>query len=205
MQLLGPSSEEEMVLTFHRAEIDAPRYHGDYLVLLPKMGRVRANLIDAPDLTSAADNQDRARLLGLRRGYGLNERLFRGFPSDITWQRYHLSLAELGELRYANYPALFELSGLSRRAADGAARILQGPTRLTPEAQVWVQGVLAVAHRINAGEAFPELNAVRDTQCEGAILLDGHTRATACVIASYWPGVTVLLGTSKNLHRWSFF
>src|SRR6266481_682119 len=113
MQLLGLSSEEEMVLAFHRAEIDAPRYHRDYLVLLPQLGRARADLIDAPDLENAADNQDRVRLLGLRRGYGLNERLFRGFPSEITWQRYHLSLAEVGELRYANYPALLTLSGRS--------------------------------------------------------------------------------------------
>jgi len=162
---LGPSSESAMVLALLRAETDAPRYHGGCSQALQAIGRSRATLIDAADLSNDTENRDRAHVLRLVRGYGANTMLFRGFPNDAAWRRYEVSVAELGQFLYANWSTLLELSGPSRLVSDGAKTAVIDPLpSLRPETTVFVDGVRAVVKRVAAGDQFDDLIAVRDCQ-----------------------------------------
>ena len=74
MRLVGPSSVDEMVLAFLRAEIDAPRYQLFF-------ANVNRRLIEEPDLTDGAQNRARREALAYR--HGLYDRV----PADTSWHR----------------------------------------------------------------------------------------------------------------------
>src|SRR6266478_1183605 len=177
---LGLASENEMVLAFLRAEIDAPRYRDGCSQALRAIGRSRATLIDAADLDNDTENRDRTHVLRLVRGYGANAILFRGFPNDVAWQRYEVSVAELGEFLCAKWPTLLEVAGSGRLVSDGAKRVaIDPPRRFSSETKAFVEGIRAVVKRVEAGDYFADLIAVRGMPSSDIVLIEGHTRATA--------------------------
>jgi hypothetical protein len=199
---LGAASENEVVLAFLRAEIDAPRYQEGYVRCLQGMGLPREDLIDRADLGNTFDNHVRAICLASNRGYGLNAGLFQGYPNDIVWRRFEVALTELGQFIYANFHVLREVSGASRFVSAGAQRVLAGIPSLSAEAQKFVQGVPIVVEKIRSGQQFPDLVAVRDSRSQGIVIMEGHTRATAHVIAQRPSSVSVLIGSSARMHEW---
>jgi hypothetical protein len=196
------AGENDVVLAFLRAEIDAPRYQNGHLQFLQSIGRSRTDLIDMANLGNELDNHTRAICLASTRGYGLNSILFRGYPNDIVWRRFEVSLSELGQFLYANYHVLLEVVGDTRLVVDGATRVLTAPRDLSAEARKFVAGVPEVVERIKAGQQFPELVAVRDTHSSNIVLMEGHTRATAFWIAQKPPSVRVLIGSSPRMNEW---
>jgi hypothetical protein len=202
---LGAVSEAEFVLAFVRGEVDAPRYRDGYHQGLLSLRRSRADLLDAPDLNADADNSDRVRLLGYVRGYCVNDRLFRGFPSDVAWRRCRVDLTEIGELLYANFHTLLDVSGPSRLVSDGAQRLTISAHGYSSETQQFVDGVLTVARRVNAGDQFEDLILLQDPASPHTVLLEGHTRATAYTLVNRPAAVDVLIGTSSRMHEWWLF
>jgi hypothetical protein len=81
---LAPSSENEMVLAFLRADIDAPRYRDHYAEALQGFRRSRTDLIDDADPSSDSDNLGRLRVLRGVRGVAANTMLFPGIPNSET-------------------------------------------------------------------------------------------------------------------------
>jgi hypothetical protein len=73
MRVLGPATEDDMVLVFLRAEIDSSRFAVDLLAALADLGLDRS-LIDRADLSNAEGNLRRRQVLeefrGPRRGPG---------------------------------------------------------------------------------------------------------------------------------------
>jgi len=199
---LEPACENDVVLAFLRAEIDAPRYAGGILAHLKNVALSRQNLIDVANLKNEFDNHARAICLAATRGYGLNDRLFRGYPNDVTWRRFDVRLNELSHFLYANYHALTEVAGESRLVSDAASRILGGLGDLSAEARQFIEGVPIVVERVKAGWQFPELVAVRDTHSQEIVLMEGHTRATAYVISQSPSSVRVLIGSSPSMYEW---
>ena len=199
---LEEACENDVVLAFLRAEIDAPRYQKGHLRFLQSIARSRTSLIDQGDLGNEFDNHVRAICLALTRGYGLNTGLFRGYPNDIVWRRFEVELSELSQFLYANYHALSEIGGPGRLVSEGAKKVVAGLQVLSAEAREFVDGVPIVAERVKAAQQFPELVAVRDAHSQNIVLMEGHTRATAFVIAQKPSSVRVLLGSSARMHEW---
>jgi hypothetical protein len=201
---LGPASEPEVVLAWLRAEIDAGRYGRWYAGSLRGMGLTREALIDNGDANDATQNHSRALLLGTARGYGQNAFLFTGFPTDTAWRRCEVTLDELAEFLYAaNVPDLAALSD-SRRVADGAKTVADAVRTGAPPtadiARIW-----AVKETAETGHPFPELITVRETSSPRIVLMDGHTRATAYVIAQRPASIQIFLGTSGHMRGWRFY
>src|SRR5713101_2114114 len=96
---VGPVTEDEMVLAFLQAEIDASRYRDFYNACLAVLGFERI-LIDKPDLNDPVANEARKRLLQGARGYGSNTALFTGFPTDVRWRRVVLDPRDFEAMRY---------------------------------------------------------------------------------------------------------
>src|SRR5919198_3644488 len=118
MHVIAPSSEDEMIATFLRAELDsAGRFAGAVADALRRHG-ADPRVITSPSLEQDEENGLRRRILDEARGYSRREGLFAGFPGDVRWQRVALTRAELAAVRYIDYDYWVELSGGTRLPAD---------------------------------------------------------------------------------------
>jgi len=188
-----------MVLAFLRAEADGPR-HRDAFAALDR------RLVEQPDRTDAAQNAARFDVLAAYRGDMRTGTGYLGpLPSDVRWQRWALTPDELGGVRYANYLTWIKLSGGTRRIRDGAANVDR--LQCYENGHDINAGIRATARAIDDGNPMPELIAVAGAaDGRDLVLLEGHTRATAYLIARRAPAeVTVLVGWSATMDQWPWF
>ena len=195
---LAPSNENEMVLAFLKAEIDSPRFGEAYQNLIDQSGLDKSELIDNASLSDPHQNAARRALLGDARGYGNNVYLFAGFPQNVAWRRVTITPGDYDALLYTNYPIWTKLSGGSRKVVDGAKNT--GSIAADEEA---ISGIQAVAEAVKNGQRYPELIAVE--AADGIVLVEGHIRATAYVLAALDLEFEVILGTSLWMHNWVFY
>jgi hypothetical protein len=199
---LGPATEDEMVLAFLRAEVESSRFGRPYqncFDALKKFGINQEHLLGEADLHSVQHNSIRKDILRIARGYGDSQLLFRSFPDDATWRCIALERTDLGKLKYGNWPPWPDFSGGTRRVVDGAANIdsfdLGNRTNNV---------ILAVAADVRAGKRYAELIGAEG---EGGdiILIEGHVRATAYVLAQLPEGVECIVGSSPAMHTWAAY
>lgn len=199
MREAGPATEDEVVLAFLKAEIDSPRFGPVYAGILQNSGLNRNALLDGASLSSAKDNRIRIELLRAVRGYRADAYLFRGFPADTRWRRIQLAAADIRKLKYANFPTWTQLSGGTRLVADGARN-----TDHVQTAESANVNIKAVAKALVAGQRYPELVAA-EAHDSSLILVEGHTRATAYVVAGFAGPVDCFVGSSPSMHTWAFY
>jgi len=184
-----------MVLAFLSAEANSSRWGNAF-------ANLDRRLINEPDLTDAAQNTARADALAAHRGDVRTRTVFfRGLPLDTCWQRWALTTAELGDVLYANYVTWIKLSGGTRRIRDGAANVRQLQVFENHDINASIR---ATARAIDEGKLMPELIAVAQAaHGRDLVLLEGHTRATAYLIARKPPAeVAVLVGWSASIDQW---
>ena len=197
MQLLGVSSEDEMVACFLRGELSSRRFGRRIRSQLAAAGQTEQLLTD-PDLSEAGANVARRALLTATRGYGENRDLFEDFPTHVAWTRAVLSADELAGVRYVDYSYWVELSGGSRRPADAAIRIRAGRRAF----DVPNEPFLDAARALVAGERFPPLILVGESQ-DDLVCLEGHLRLTAHALMDFPSDVECLIGTASAMGRWA--
>ena len=195
---LAPSNENEMVLAFLKAEIDSPRFREAYQNLIEQSGLNKSELIDTASLSDPYQNAARRDLLGDARGYGNNVYLFAGFPKNVTWRRVRITPDDYNSLMYVNDPSWVDLSGGSRKVVDGARNLgsIAGDDGL-------ISSIQAVADFLKKGQHYPELIAVEAEK--DIVLVEGHIRATAYVLATLDLEFEVILGSSLMMHNWVFY
>jgi hypothetical protein len=195
---LRPSSEAEMVALFLRTELRSERWQDDLRALLERAG-LPDRVVTAPDLGDDAQNQVRLRLLTEQRGYCTRTELFEDFPDDVCWQWMVITPAELARVRYIEYDYWVELSGGTRLAVDAAERIRAGVAPFG----VPNDRVLAMAQAAAEGARFPPLILVTTGLGDDQVVLEGHVRLTAFMLAREWlPELEVLVGSSPAMTRW---
>lgn len=199
MRRLRPGSEAEMVALFLRTELSSDRFGAEIRALLERDG-VPGRVVTDPDLGDDAGNQVRLRLLTEQRGYGSRTDFFEGFPDDVRWQWMAITPAELARVRYIDYSYWNELSGGSRLAVDAAPRIRAGVAPFG----VPSDGLLSLAQEVAAGARFPPLILVTTGPGGGLVVLEGHVRLSAFMLArGHLPReLEVLVGSSAAMTRW---
>ena len=198
MRWLRPGSEAEMVALFLRTELPAARFRDTLRALLARHGLPESVITD-PDLDNDAQNQARLRLLTAHREYGTRTGLFEGFPDDVSWQWMALTPAELATVRYIDYDYWVELSGGTRLAADAAPRIRAGAAPFGVPSD-WALGM---ADEVARGARFPPLILVTTGPGGDLVVLEGHARLTAYMLARdrLPPELEVLVGSSPGMPR----
>jgi len=198
MRWLRPGSEAEMVALFLRTELPAARFRDTLRALLARHGLPESVITD-PDLDNDAQNQARLRLLTAHREYGTRTGLFEGFPDDVSWQWMALTPAELATVRYIDYDYWVELSGGTRLAADAAPRIRAGAAPFGVPSD-WALGM---ADEVARGARFPPLILVTTGPGGDLVVLEGHARLTAYMLARdrLPPELEVLVGSSPAMPR----
>jgi len=202
MRRLRPSSEAEMVALFLRTELPAARARDDLQALL-EQARLSERVVTDPDLDDDAGNQARLRLLTRHRGYSTRSELFDGFPDDVRWQWMTIAPAELATVRYIDYDYWVELSGGTRLAVDAAPRIRAGVAPFGMRSD-WALGM---AQAVADGAQFPPLILVTTGPGGDLVVLEGHARLTAFMLARDWlaPELEVLAGSSPAMTRWGLW
>ncbi|HSZ03421.1 MAG TPA: hypothetical protein VK788_28255 [Terriglobales bacterium] len=187
---LRSATPEEMVLAFLKAEIDSERFGSSYQATLAQSGFDRCTLIDSPDLHSTRQNAARWKILATVKGG-----LFQGL-ADVSWRRVALEKIDIPRLKYLNHRNWIEFSGGTRLVSDGAknirSRIL--PNNTNPQ-------ILAIADDVRNGKTYPELIAVAE-EGQDIILVEGHMRATAYILAGWSGPIDCILGASPSMHKW---
>ena len=197
MRLLGPASEDEVISSFLRAEIDSDRYGEKLRRLLARDGR-QSSVLHHPNYASESENRYRRQLLDEHRAYERREEMFGGFPREIDWFRAGLGPEEVLDILYINWDWWLTLSGGSRSPRDAALRIRDGRC---PGATA--DGHESVARALRAGST-PELIAVTTPVHAHVVVVEGHVRLTAyALFPQYLPPETeILLGVSEEITRW---
>ena len=198
MRRLRPGSEAQMVALFLRTELPAARHRDDLRALL-KRDSLPDHVITSPDLGNDAENQARLRLLTQHREYGTRTGLFEGFPDDVSWQWMAITPAELATVRYIDYDYWVELSGGTRLAVDAAPRIRAGVAPFGVPSD-WALGM---AREVARGARFPPLILVTTGPGGDLVVLEGHARLTAYMLARdrLPPEMEVLVGSSPAMPR----
>jgi len=149
----------------------------------------------------AARFRDTLRALLARHGLpeSVSTGLFEGFPDDVSWQWMALTPAELATVRYIDYDYWVELSGGTRLAADAAPRIRAGAAPFGVPSD-WALGM---ADEVARGARFPPLILVTTGPGGDLVVLEGHARLTAYMLARdrLPPELEVLVGSSPAMPR----
>jgi hypothetical protein len=193
-------TEDHMVAAFVRAEFDSARFAKPYRDGVKELRVNPRGLIDKPDLSNQRANENRRLLLRGVRGYGIEQALFRGWPADVEWWRVRVSLEELGAFKYAHYQTWLDLTKGSRLVSDGAANVDTVPAGEEVNAHI-----RAVAPLVSAGRHYPELILVAREREGPVVVMEGHTRATAYIIAGAPDPVDCLLGISPHMDSWFYW
>jgi hypothetical protein len=201
MRVIGPASEDDMVLAFLRAELDSSRFAPDVLTALAELGLDR-RLVDRADLDDAEANRSRRQVLEHHRGprRGPDAGVFGGFPDDVSWCWVGLTPAELADVRYIHWDYWLEVSGGTRRPADAIARM---------RAQWDAPGdtVREIADTVAGGSMPHEIIVVGLPPGRGLVVLEGNVRLSGLLLRpELLPAeVRVLLGTSPRIAEWGCY
>jgi hypothetical protein len=194
MRTLEQVTENEMILAFIQAEVDA------------WPDRYRASGLEPEDFGPEADpgdasqNQRRRRALASARGYGQDQFLFRGLPNNVTWYLVVVTAEELGDFRYLNYPTFVQLTRGSRLVRDG------GRDADIVEAEGLSKRILDLAAAVRNGERHPPLIAIASAVDTTPVVLEGNKRASAYVRElPQEEEVEVMLGVSPAASAMHFF
>ena len=215
MRTVRSISEAEMVALFLATEYPAPRTHQLMLPVLQREGWP-PSLIEQPNLDDERENAQRRSVLGAYRGYGQSPDYFAGlpldveyldyfagFPLDVQWELATLSQQELEQVKYIEYEYWVELSGGSRLPRDGVRTILAGCDVFG----VSNQGFLQMAASLRAGVRFPTLILVGKNRESPLVVLEGHARLTAMLLApECLPAeLEVMVGLSEQIEHWGCY
>lgn len=199
MQIVESISEDEMIASFLKAEIDSPRF-GKRLKTLLQAAGIPRTVVDSPDWRSAEENAARARVLGDFRGFRKNRDLFRGFPSYVRWSRQRLTRDDLQRVHYVDYAYWNMLSQGTRLPLVAALAIRSGLLGDRKNQQIFADLETAVREK----RALPEMILVGAKQESRLVVLEGHARLTAYFLVprAVPEPLTAIVGFSDDLIGW---
>ncbi len=205
-----------MIEAFVLAELDSTRHGGNHYLQLAAgdLSRYRGSSPLASALRRVA--------LFLFRGYGWNEALFRGFPTDVTWKLVAVPIAELREWLYAHEDTWLTLSQNSRLVRDGAANVenvenvqqLRYPNlppipnvpEIRERVRVASECILAIERDVKNRKTYPPIIAAALNESSPHIIAEGHSRATAYIRARELDAeIEVIVGYSPGLATWHYY
>ena len=199
MRLLRPTSEDEMIAVFLKSEIASQRFGQKLIALLERDGK-DCSIVEAPDIHNIAENAYRRQLLGDFRGYGQNRNLFENFPEQVSWYRITLDREEVAKIKYIDYSYWNELSNGTRLPVDATKTILAGKKIYGQSNESFIQAAQALCQ----GTSFPELIVVGASPQAELIILEGHLRLTAYMLAfeSLPDSLEVIAGFAPRFAQW---
>jgi hypothetical protein len=202
MRKIRDVSEDEMIAIYLQTELSSVRFR-QKLELHMQREKIDTRIIQEPDWHNAAENVLRRTLLGVYRGYGQNKDYFPDFPADVRWERVGLSREELERVRYIDWEYWLDLTDGTRMAIDGARNALAGKVVY----DVSSDGLVSMADALRQGARFPPLILVAKDVGAPLVVMEGHARLTAYLIAPECipTELEVIIGFSEQMTEWECY
>jgi hypothetical protein len=202
VRVVAESSEAEMVAVFLAGELRSERFGPGIREAVASAG-ADLRVVASPNLTDAAENAFRLRILDERRAYLCREGIFGGFPDDVRWRWVSLTPEELMSVQFIHYSYWNELSGGRHLPLDAARRIREGVEPFG----VSNAGFFELADELAGRPPARELILATAGESAPIVALEGHARLTALALR---PEIIpreleVLLGTSPSMPRWGCY
>jgi|GEM_PF-304949 len=192
MKIIANCSPEEMVSVFLQAEINSPRWGktiNQYLATL----KLDKSIITSPNLTNNTDNESRAKILGLHRGYCQKNGLFDDLEKIIAWKKVILVPSDFKKIKYIDYDYWNLLSDNTRLVRRGVSNIKKGKTIFDQSNDQFWQ----LSDKIKQGYQFPTI-ILKSPLPGQLVLLEGHVRLTSYLLAFQKPKpIEVIIGFYK--------
>jgi hypothetical protein len=185
-----------------QTELSSVRF-GQKLELHMQQEKIDPRIVQEPDWHNASENVLRRKLLGVYRGYGQNRGYFTDFPAHVRWERVRLSREELEQVRYIDWEYWLDLTDGTRMAIDGARNALAGKVVY----DVSSDGLVSLANALRQGAQFPPLILVAKEVDAPLVVMEGHARLTAYLIApEHIPTeLEVIIGYSEQMTDWGCY
>jgi hypothetical protein len=199
MRKVRDASEDEMIAVFLQTELYSERFREKLEQHRQEEG-IDLRIIQEPDCCNASENRLRKRLLGVYRGYGHDRDMFVGFPAEVRWERARVSREDLEQVRYINWEYWLDLTDGTRMAIDGARNALAGKVACG----VSSDGLVSIAAALRQGARFPPIILVAKDEEAHFVVLEGHSRLTAYLIAPecITSELEVIVGYSEQMTGW---
>jgi hypothetical protein len=202
MRKIRDISEDEMIAIYLQTELSSVRFR-QKLELHIQEEKIDTRIIQKPDWHNVSENVLRRTLLGAYRGYGQNMDYFPDFPTNVRWERDRLSREELEQVRYINWEYWLDITDGTRMAMDGARNALAGKVVY----DVTSDGLVSLANALRQGARFPPLILVAKDVEARLVVMEGHARLTAYLIAPECipTELEVIIGYSDQMTEWECY
>jgi len=192
MKIIANCSPEEMVSVFLQAESNSPRW-SKTIYQYQDLLNIDKSVITNPDLSKKAENESRAKILGLHRGYGQKNGLFDDLEKIITWKKVILDNSDFKKIKYIDYDYWNLLSSNTRLVKKAVSNIKKG-IKIFDQSndQFW-----QLSEKIKQGYQFPTI-ILKSPLPGQLVLLEGHVRLTSYLLAFQKPKpIEVIIGFYK--------
>lgn len=173
MKLLQPTTWDDMIATYLRAEIMSARFSSEIVKQLQILDLSRA-ILETPNIADPNENTQRRQILKGYRAYVFDE-----LPSHVSWHRAQLTREEVYRVRYIDYSYWNELSNHTRLPSVAAEAIKAGREVFG----VSNAGFFRAAQALREGAQFPELIVVGTAEDAVLTVFEGHVRLTTYMLA----------------------
>lgn len=194
IEIIGSSSEEEMIANFLMAELKSSRFKQSVTRSLKTLGNV-VEIINNPNLVDKEENTARKYILMNYRG-----NYFKGFPQDVSWSKGNLGMGDIGALKTINFNYWLEFSSYTRRITTVAQKVKQDIQYKDEKNDIFFQ----IAHSQEQLTANPIILVGQDL--EALVVLEGHFRLVALLLQEVPPQmVPAIIGLSENISEWTLY
>jgi hypothetical protein len=192
MKRLTRATEDEVVLSFLRAERNSSRWSEHVATGI----RDRWALLDQPNLSDDSENIARREALAYR-GYGRNQFLFDGFPTNVDWSRVRLSRTEVANLLFG--------AGQWHDVSEGTRKVSTAAAHIASKRPIGYESVPSIISLDRSGTRFEPLIVVGRSTDGPHVLVDGYARATAYASTLSGTDIDAFAGYSADIRDWSFW
>lgn len=189
-KVVGAATEDDMVATLLRAELDSPT-EADRLARALAEGGATPALIRSADTTNEDENRLRREVMDIYRG---RERVFADLPNDLAWIWAELTESEVRDRAFTCSYHFEERYG-TRRVAEIAALLNELRPAVPND----------VVDRLRAGHTPEPPILVAEPRMDRFVVLEGHNRLISYLrepSAVSFP-LQVLVGLSDGISEWS--
>ena len=199
MKIVRPSSENEMISEFLKAEYASERFSQKVRTVLSE-GGFSSEIILSPDLGNDLQNALRKNILKRFRGYGENREMFERFPAVTAYYSCLFSKEDLPDIRYIDYDYWNELSNGTHSPLIAAETIRSGKQIFG----IGNEGFLTAAAYVKEHGFFPKMFFLT-SDLKRFVIVEGHLRMTAYALEStYFNDIEILVGKCEEtaLKKW---
>ena len=200
MEIIGKSSENEMVSQFLFQEIKSERWKNKIIEIM-EHDNIDKNMVLKPNLNNINENKIRKLILKKFRGYN-NKELFKNFPKNIDWNWAILDKNDILKIKYITYDYWEELTNGTRFAKDSVKNIKNNIEIFG----VSNNGFIKLSEYIKNGNKIDPLIILAPFEKkDNIIVLEGHARLTAInLVIEHVIELKVLIGFVEEniLNKW---